>query len=435
MAKSPTSPALSRPRKPPPSPARRGWRRWFIPIALTLSAAGILGWWYFAPQVRATRELRLARAALDADDFVAARRSLLHCREDRPEDPEVCFALAQLERRGGDPRKAQELLQEAGRLGYPPEKIALEQVLLQVQTGKVVQFAASLHAAVNGDRSDAILAYEAVVRGWLQIQDVGNARPACNAWVERFGDDWRAHFWSGRVFEIEGHRALAAREYQVATDGNPGNADVRFRLAETLVNLSEFPRALPHLETCRAARPDDSDVRFVLARCLQGLGRDQEAEALLEELVHESPNRAPALLLLARVRLAREDAAGAADYARRAAQLDPFNPVVAAALAEALRGQQSDKEAAVWEEKARTLTEQNERLAALSRTVKDSPKDVEARYELGVLLRDLGRGEEAVRCWRGGLAIDPNHKPTREALAALAGTAPAGRDVTRPGSR
>jgi hypothetical protein len=47
-------------------------------------------------------------------------------------------------------------------------------------------------------------------------------------------------------------------------------------------------------------------------------------------------------------------------------------------LAAALRGLQSDKEAAARDEKARTLTEQNERLAALTRTIKNGPKNVEA---------------------------------------------------------
>jgi tetratricopeptide (TPR) repeat protein len=425
MAKRPAPPVLAP--RPKAGGGKWTWRSAAAVALLTLAAAGLGGWWYVAPRLRASSELRSALAALDADDFPAARSSLLRCRELRPDDPEVCFVLARLERRGGDPRKAQELLQEAGRLGWSPEKVAFERALLQVQAGKVTQFAGPMRAAFQGDRADAILAYEAVVRGWLQLQDVGAAHLDCKAWVDRFGDDWRAHYWWGLILEAEGYHALAAQAYQTALDANPGNSRVRQRLAETLVNLSEFPRALPHLEACRAANPTDPDVRFSLARCLQALGRDGEAEELLQELVREYPRRGPALLLLARVRLDREDPAGAAEFARRDVALEPFNPLAAAALAEALRGQHADKEAAVWEEKARTLTEQNERLAALTRTVKSRPADVEARYELGILLRDLGRGAEAVQCWRGGLAIDPNHKPTREALAALSGAAPDGR--------
>jgi tetratricopeptide (TPR) repeat protein len=423
MAKRP-APVAALP--PPGSRGVRRGRRILLAVLLSFAAAGFLGWWFVAPRLQEAKELRSALGSLDADDFVAARRSLLLCRELRPQDPAVYFALARLERRGGDPRKAPELLQAAGRLGWPPEQVGFEEALLQVQSGKVTQFAAPMRAAFRGDRADATLAYEAVVRGWLQLQDPGAAHQDCQAWVDHFGDDWRARYWWGLILEMEGYHALAAHAYQAAVDANPGNAGVRLRLAETLVNLSEFPRALPHLEACRAANPADPDVRFSLARCLQALGRDREAEDLLQELLRDYPTRGPALLLLARVRLDRDDPAGAAEFARRDVQLEPFNPLAAAALAEALRGQQSDKEAAVWEEKARTLTEQNERLAALTRTVKGHPADVGARYELGVLLRDLGRGAEAVQCWRGGLAIDPNHKPTRDALAALSGSAPGG---------
>lgn len=427
-------PAPAAPPRAPKAGVGKRIRRLLPAALLSLAAAGVFAWWYFAPRLQLSKEMRLARAALDADDFAAARRSLLRCRELRPGDPEVSFELARLERRGGDPAKAGELLQEAARTGWPREQITLEQVLLQVQAGKVTQYAAPLKAAVNGARSDAILAYEAVVRGWLQNHDVADAHRSCEVWVERFGDDWRPHYWWGQILETEGYHALAAKAYQAATDGNPGNARVRFRLAATLVNLSEFPRALPHLEACRVAMPDDPDVRFALARCLQALGRGPEAEELLDQLVREYPNRGPALILLARLHLDREDASGAAEFARRAEQLEPFNPLAASTMAECLRGLHSEKEAAAREEKARTLTEQNERLSALTRTVKNRPADVEARYELGALLRDLGRGQEAVQCWRGGLAIDPNHKPTREALAALSGVEPHP-DATRPGSR
>jgi Flp pilus assembly protein TadD len=184
--------------------------------------------------------------------------------------------------------------------------------------------------------------------------------------------------------------------------------------------MSDFPSALPHLDACAAARPDDPAVCFARARCLQAVGRTDEAESTLRTLVTNNPRHGPALLLLARLLLGREDAAGAVDFARQAARLDPNNPVPAATLAEGLRGVQSDKEAAAWEDKARTLTEQNERIVSLSMAAKYNPRDVETRYQLGTLLMGLGRVDEAVRWFRAGLVIDPNHVPTRQALAKLA---------------
>jgi cytochrome c-type biogenesis protein CcmH/NrfG len=152
-------------------------------------------------------------------------------------------------------------------------------------------------------------------------------------------------------------------------------------------------------------------------------------------LVAQNPQHAPALLLLARLLLGREDAKGAVEFARQAARFDPNNPLPAATLAEALRGVQSENEAAAWEDKARTLTERNERIASLTRAAKYNPRDVETRYQLGTLLIGLGRVDEGVRCLRAGLAIDPNHVPTRQALANLGSSAERpGAAATRPTS-
>jgi tetratricopeptide (TPR) repeat protein len=426
MSKPPSAPAPPPPKKGAPRKAKSR-RRYWLAAALAAVAAGV-GSWFFTGQ---NREWRAARAALEVDDFPTARRSLERCREIWPRSHDVVFALARLERRGGgDVRKALILLEEAGRLGRPPEQLEFERMLLEAQAGGIGAAEPRLRAAIGRGGPDAPLACEARVKGWLQTRSIPEAHAACDDWVGRFPGDWRAHFWLGVVLQQEGYTALAAEEYGTAADANPGNFDTRLRLADALVNLSEFPRALPHLERCRDARPDDALVRFDLARSFHALGKDEEAEGLLQALVAENPKHGPALLLLARVRLGRDDPAGAAGYARRAVEIDPGNAVAAATLAEALRGVQSDEEAARWEEKARTLTEQNERLAALNRAVNYHPRDVAARYELGTLLIRLGRREEAVRCLRGGLAIDPNHQPTRDALAALSG--PPGQPGARP---
>jgi tetratricopeptide (TPR) repeat protein len=428
MSKSPSPPAPAQPTSQKSGKPKRGWRRPVAVASLAVLAAGLLVWWFLVPHLSASRQWRAAMTALDADDFPAARRALLDCQAAWPRSPDVALALARLERRSGDPRKARDLLEEARRMGCAADRADFEQLLLQAQAGGVRAAEARLTAAVGGNLPDASLACEALVKGYLQTNDRARAHLTCDTWVGRHPGDWRGHLWMGTVLQMEGYTALAAEEFRAATEANPANAGVRFRFADALVALSEFPRALPYLELCRDANPDDPNVRFSLARCLHALGKGEEAEAYAESLVLENPAHGPALLLLARIRLGREDAAGALKYARRAAELSPGDAVVAGTLAEALRGVQSDQEAAAWEEKARAITEQNDRLATLTRDMNYHPRDVGVRYELGTLLLRLGRKEEAIRCWRSALAIDKDHKPTLDALRSLAGPADA-----RPG--
>ncbi len=425
MAKSVPQPALRKTGNGAGARTRRSRLAWFSAGLVALVACGAAAWWYATGRSSGeTREWRAAREALAADDFAAARKYLLRCREFSPRNPEVLLALARLERRGGDASRAAEWLSEARRSGAPPAKVDFENLLLQAQSA-VAAAEPRLRAALAGGQPDAGLAYEALVKGWLQAGAVERAHLACDRWVAGFPDDWRAHYWLGWVLEKERYAALASEQYSLALDGCPSNVGARFLLARTLLDQSEYLRAYPLLEECARARPDDPAVRFAVARCLQALGREGEAEASLQALVRENTMHAPAYLLLARLRLGRDDPTGALECARRAAELEPFNAAAASTLAEALRGVGSGAEADRWEKKAVSLTEGNERVAALTRQARLRPLSVAECYELGTRLRDLGRTQEAVRWLRGGLAVDPNHKPSQEALAALEGNRPA----------
>jgi tetratricopeptide (TPR) repeat protein len=224
----------------------------------------------------------------------------------------------------------------------------------------------------------------------------------------------------GWILEKQVKHALAAEHYRAAHEGNPRDVGIRFRYAETLLSLSEFSRALPEIDVCLQSNPDSPQYRFAAARCFQALGRTDEAEALLQGLIRENPNHAPALFALAQIRIAAEDPAGALDYARRAADLDPSNPVRESLMAEALRGVHQDAEANTRAEKARTLIERNEHIAALTSAANANPRDAEVRCQLGKFLATLGRKDEAARWLRAALAIDANCQPARAALEALA---------------
>jgi tetratricopeptide (TPR) repeat protein len=390
-------------------------------VGLVMVAAAVSRW-VLLPQYRARAEWHAALRAMEVDDFAGARKSLAACQKAWPSNAEVSFSRARVERRAGDFSAAREQLLEASKLGWAVEQIDLERTLLEAQKG--TNFSPRLRATLNSDPAQAALAYEAMVRGLIQRQAIAEAHVACDEWRARLPDDWRARYWTGWILEKEGRRDLAVEHYRSALGANPDDFNIRFRLAETLLGLSHFDQALPYLEACRTARPEDPAVKLAMARCCQALGRGYDAEAIARSLVQENPKNGSALLLVARLRIAAEDSAGAVDFARRAVALDPGDPVRVSTLAEALRGAKAETEATALEERARQLAEQNERVNSLVSEANYHPHSAEARCTLGKYLASLGRNEEAARWLRNALAVDANYKPAREALDALARAAP-----------
>lgn len=390
----------------------------FTAVGLILCAGAVAAWWHYTTRARFAHRWAEAQLALEIDDFPRARQALLSCQGEQPEDARVSFTLARMERRAGDAKMARNWLLDAKRLGWPADEIETEDLLGQALLGSVRQVAPRLRKVLDGDPSKAAAAYEAIVKGYVQIHALPEAHLACQEWVARCSGDWRARYWMGWILEAENYGTLAVEQYRIAAEANPADFDVRFRLAESLLNVSDFPAALPHIDACLQTKPTDPAVRFARARCLQALGKDGEAEPILQDLLRENPRHVPALVQLARLRLGQENPSGAVAAARRAVELEPTNAVAIGALAEALRAVQSD-EADAWEAKAKDLTEQKDQVNVLTREAVYHPRDAEVRYRLGELLLKLGRKDEAISWWKGALAIDPQHKPTRDALAAL----------------
>jgi thioredoxin-like negative regulator of GroEL len=388
-------------------------------FAALAACAGALIWWRYAGQRDLNREWEHAQLALDVDDFPTARRTLEICRQGWPLRADVVFELARLERRTGNSKRARQGLLEARRLGCPADQIENEVLLLQAESGGVKAVAPRLQPLPSADPREASFAFEALVKGWLQLSNLGDAHITCDTWTARFPDDWRARYWLGWVLEKESYAALAVDQFRLAAKANPTNFDVQLRLAEALVSTSAYPEALPCIESCLKSKPDDARARLAHARCLQALGDTRRAEEVLQSLLHDDSQNAAALLLQARLRLGQEDAAGAVESARRAATLDPANAAAASTLAEALRGVGQDAEAVTREETARRLTEQTERITQLARDAARNPRDAETRYQLGSLLFSLGRRGEAISWWRGALTIDPEHAKAKKALQDL----------------
>jgi len=136
----------------------------------------------------------------------------------------------------------------------------------------------------------------------------------------------------------------------------------------------------------------------------QQAGQAQEAIALLEQVLQQSPEHPDALNLMGMVAI---ECLGQADLAidlfLRAVQINPQNPLYAGNLAKALFVQQKYAEAA----------------DCLRHVLLLEPESVQAHYDLAATLQNLDENEEAINYCRAALKLSPNDVDTCYLLGEL----------------
>jgi tetratricopeptide (TPR) repeat protein len=147
----------------------------------------------------------------------------------------------------------------------------------------------------------------------------------------------------------------------------------------------------------------EAEDRHQRALALRSLGRHDEAEAVWRALVEASPDHAPAWQALAASALSRKAWDDATAKARRAVEIDDH-------LAEA------------WNILAIATEERSGKAAAIDlyrRAISERPRYWQASFNLGLALRDLGRGAEAATAFDAVLAIVPGHARSHYEIGLL----------------
>jgi arylsulfatase A-like enzyme/Flp pilus assembly protein TadD len=114
----------------------------------------------------------------------------------------------------------------------------------------------------------------------------------------------------------------ALKVMRTARERGAAHPDLLRQLGLTLVRAGQPQEALAVLEPL-AKNADDPAARSHLAAALTGLGRGEEAMQVLEEVIADHPDYAPAHDTMAYIALQQEDFQLAQDAARRAIAIDP----------------------------------------------------------------------------------------------------------------
>src|SRR5262249_33221424 len=186
---------------------------------------------------------------------------------------------ARIARQRGAYSESEQYLSRCGQGNEMSEEVQLEWLLLRFQRGGGDELVSSLLARVEHHHAESPAILEAVAGLYMRQTRYQEALRYLNRWLELSPDSRRALHWRGWVSNQLDHRGQAVSDYERALELQPGRSVVRLRLAEVLVESSQFGEAVPHLERLCEELPTNPEVRVALARCRMVQLRQDEAGA------------------------------------------------------------------------------------------------------------------------------------------------------------
>jgi len=390
-------------------------------FAIVLVVLG-LGLYPIGRQLWAAWHYQAAQSAVEKRDFPAARRHFEKSLRVWNSSGEAHFHAARAARRNGDLEEAERLLQEAQRLNWVPEAIAVERALLRVQQGDYRVVLSYLMNCVRRNHPDSLLIIEILVPPLTVALDIGPLMECLEKWTEIEPANPQPFFRKAQFHERYRQWNDSMANYRRAVELAPADAEIRFRFGSFLLGRKSPDEAYEHLEFARqnldaAPRLDRTQVLVRLGICLHELGRDDEARRLLQQLRETQPNDPTVLTLMGQIELDLGNFEQAESYLRQAEARARYEPALLSALERCLRLNQKTAEAAEIAKRMTRVEADLKELDQLARESSLSPADPEPRRQIAIRLMRNGVEHEAKRWLDSALQRDPNHAPTHSTMA------------------
>jgi tetratricopeptide (TPR) repeat protein len=200
-----------------------------------------------------------------------------------------------------------------------------------------------------------------------------------------------AHYWLSVALRRQSNPLGALKAAQMAVTLNPEDPQARRQLGLCLMDVQDWSSAEIHLRQALKLAPEVAPSHFNLGYVLEELGRIDEAVSAYRRAVALDPKHTQAMCQLGR-RLANDlDFEGAVTCANRVLAVDPLSPAGHSLMATALVGLNRPGEVFLHADKA----------------LQAEPDKPSSLTLCGVVLRALGRNDEADECFRRSIAIDP----------------------------
>ena len=382
-------------------------------LAVGSIPAGSWGWhWY-----RARGQWRAAEAAIARYDLEEAAAHLDSYLEDRPEEVRGWFLAARTARRLDRMAEASRRLERCQQLGGVTDSTLLEWDLQRVQGGAAGEIAVRLRKTIDPDHPDAPLVLEALAKGYLRADRLGDARQACALWVTQQPDHPWPWLWSGNVSERLQDLDKALANYERAVRNAPDDRDARLALGGLLLRRKKYDIAAEQYERVLSRFAGDDAASVGLAASRMGQGRTAEVVPVLDDLASRTPPPPKALLLRGKAALESDRTEEAEAWLREAVRQAPDDREAHYLLSQALQAQGKKDEAIRVAARVEELRKVTDRLNQLIKMIDNKPDDPRPRHESGVLALRIGRTEEGLRQLRGLLHLKGDHRETHAVLA------------------
>lgn len=300
-----------------------------------------------------------------------------------PDDGEACGVLARMQLAGDDLASARQTLAAATPAATSHPDVQLSHVLLLTASGQLQQAAtrASALAQVAPGRADVHFAAGLAL---FELGDVMNALGPLGRAVEQAPDHFEYHHVLGEAALEAGSFALAAQAFSQAVTLQPQALRSWQGLAEAFSGLGDITQAEPVVAEGVTLMHRAPSMLLLWSQTLFPAGRSTESLALLEEALLAAPDA-----LAVREELAR--------------QLLGVNRIdeSLAASAKADSARLGMTRAMAYQ--ASTPPRKEEAVAAYRKALELEPDAWGPANNLGMLLFELGRVDEAValleECW------------------------------------
>lgn len=335
-----------------------------------------------------------------------------------PDDPALLVHAAQAARRAGHLNLAQEYLDQCPSAAQPRETVELERALLRAARGEGDAVADYCDALAQQNDADAPLIYEAMVQGYLARLRLPEASYYLERWLELAPESPQALYMKAQLEAQSGNTHLAVDLYARTVERDPKHDDARWQLAQMQLDLGQAQEALPNLETLRPRLADNVLVRVHLARCFDLLGRQEEALAMLDDVLSQQPRLVPALIERGRLAVRARDLAKAEECLSVACRRAPGSREAHYQLMLCLIGQGKKTAAEAARRRMNQIENDSSRLRAIATgELSRRPRDAALYAEVGTLYMRLGELEQGVRWFENAVRIDPHQAQAHEALA------------------
>jgi tetratricopeptide (TPR) repeat protein len=375
-------------------------------LGLTLGGRHLWAYWHY----------RQAQQALGLRDFAGAQEHFTQSLKVWSSSTDVHLKAARAARKAGDFDETDRLLGRCIELGGDAEAIYLEQLLVQVQRGRLSEAGPTLVNWVLFNHPDSVAILEVLTLAYIQTYQLPIALECLKRWLEREPDRPEAWVLRGYLYERLRNNPEVLASYRRVVELDPENDDGRLQFAGQLAHI-DVKAALEQFEYLRQKQGDTPPVLKGLAHCRRMMNQPEEAQQLLEAVLTEHPRDWRALVERGRLALECESPPEAEKWLRRAAAVAPYENDVTYSLCQCLRRLGKDQEAAEVLAKHERVEQDLAHMAEVSRDIAVSPHDPALRCEAGLLLIRNGLESEGLRWLESALVEDPRHAPTHQALA------------------